>query len=218
MENLLVKYISHNIQKDLIDDTLNKLSILKAESDNLNNLIKNEKISFDSKTIKPFYNFLYAYYKICDSVNKTEFITELEKVSSGNEVEFWKSIINFFDRTKIAEAETAFLKEMNILDFKDLISHTFKTNVLYGSFLTNYKNWSQEQVNIARRTINTFLYSMIQHFNDYTTTIYIMDIKFHFEEEKYKYIWELCEKDKIYLMLKNITETLDDLYYQLELD
>lgn len=213
MENLLKKYISQNVQKELLEDVINKLQILKEKTDNLNRLFKNQKMALDLKTIEPFYNFLHAYHKICDMVNQTEFIKELETVSSGNEIEFWNSIFQYFEVSKIAESETVFLREMDFNDFKDLVSYTFNANILHESFLKDYKEWDSEKINITRRTINTFLYHIIDDFLDFDTSIYILDIKFQFSNEKYKYIWELCEKNKMYLMLKNITEQVDHLIY-----
>lgn len=214
MGDLLIKYISPTVQKELVDDAVKKFQILKEESENLNRFFRTKKMMLDFKTIEPFYDFLYAFHKICDMVDQKEFIKEIENVSSGNEIEFWNSIFQYFEGVKIAETETIFLRNMDIENFKDLVTHTFDTNILRECFLKNYKGWNKEEVNITRRTINTFLYKMVDEFYDFDTAIYILDIKFQFSKEKYQYIWELCEKNKMYLMLKNLTEMVDEILYK----
>lgn len=52
---------------------------------------------------------------------------------------------------------------------------------------------------------------MIDDFKNFEITIYDLNLRFNFDKEKYEYIWNLCEQNKNYLMLKNITEKLNRL-------
>lgn len=218
MENILIKYISKSAQENLINNTIIKLQILKKESNNFNELFKGQKIFLNSKTIEPFYDFIHAYSEIYNMVDKDNFLGEAEQTMSDNEIDFWNSVFRYFDQVKVAREETKFLRELDIDSFKDLVLHTFNMNILHEGFTRNYKEWNKEKIKIVQRTIRTFLSSILDDFNDYETVIYFLDIKFKFNKEKYSFIWELCEQNKTYLMLKNITETLNYLYYYSEKD
>ncbi len=210
---LLKKYISSDVQEETVKDVIDKIVNLKKVSENLNSLIKETKISLTPKTFHPFYDFLYTYYKIYGSVDKYDFLEELKATAADIEITFWNSIIGYFDFVKIVEEQTSFLREMNTIDFQDLISYTFNNNILHNSIIEPYKKWDIEKINITRRTINTFLSCMINDFDNFDSVIYDLNLRFQFDEEKYKYIWNLCEQNKMYLMIKNITEKLNNLYY-----
>jgi len=209
MENKLLKYITSDAQKDKVDDVIDKLFLLKNVSHNFNDIIENEKIMLDYKTLDLFYDFLYAFKKIYTSVNLENFIDELDEITSDNEITFWKNILKSFNNIKIIEVQTVFLREMNIDKFYDLIEYTFNRHILYNNIIKEYKEWDREKIKIVEKTINTFLQCMIIDFNDLDTAIYDLDLRFQFGREKYQFIWNLCEKNKQYLMMKQIINSLN---------
>jgi len=93
--------------------------------------------------------------------------------------------------------------------FYDLIEYTFNRHILYNNIIKEYKEWDREKIKIVEKTINTFLQCMIIDFNDLDTAIYDLDLRFQFGREKYQFIWNLCEKNKQYLMMKQIINSLN---------
>lgn len=208
MENKLLKYILPDAQKSKIDVVIEKLLLLKKETNNFNDIVKDEKIVLNYKALDLFYNFLYAYKEIYTFVNTGDFLDELDKLDYDNEIIFWKSIIKSFNQIRITNSQTLFLREMNIDVFSDLVEYTFNRHVLYQNIIKEYKEWDREKIKITEKTINTFLQCMIVDFNDLDTALYDLDLRFQFSREKYEFIWNLCEKNKMYLMMKQITELL----------
>ena len=210
MENILINNLSSCTSTELINDVIEKITLLKKESSNFDNLIKDKRIFINSETRYLFYNFLDSFYNIYIFLETDDFLRDLKDNSSENEISFWDNIINFFKFINTVETQTSFLKEMNYDEFCDLISYTFQNHIMYNDFIKQYKNWNNDQINATKKTINTFLTSMLFNFNSLDVSLYDLNIRFHFTKDKYEYIWKLCEENKIYLMLKNITERLDD--------
>lgn len=212
MEDYLLNYLKTNNPTYLIIDLIEKLKILKNETNNFSEIIKEQKIVLNYKTIKIFYDFLYAFKKVYKSINFEELLSETQKIESDIELKFWNNIIKNFIQVKIIEDQTKFLKELDFEKFKDLIEHTFNNYILYNGIISDYKDWNRDDVKIAKKTINTFLECVVTDFNNYETVIFDLDYKLEFSNEKYQYIWYLCEKNKMYLIMKNLTEKITELY------
>lgn len=209
MEQILKKYINGQIRDEIFLSFTKNYNILKERSNQFADIIKDGNITINSKFFDLFYDFIFSYDKIRMSIKTNEFIDELNEFASDNELYFWNSVIEYFDFIDIVKEKTNFLADMDFSSFQDVVSYTFNNNILHNNFVKEYKSWDKEQVRTVQKTINTVLSSMIGDFYDYKTTTHDFKMKFGFEEEKYKYIWDLCEKNKVYLMLKNITEKLD---------
>lgn len=212
-QQLLKKYITSKASNELFEDAIDKLNKLKKQTDNFKIILKNKKIILTYKNRKLFSDFLYSFYCIYKFINIDGFITELKDTSSESEMFFWNSVIDYVESSNISNKETTFLREMDIDKFKDLVMFIFNKNILYNGYLEEYKEWDIEKIKVTWKTLNTFLYNMIDEFNDLESLQFDLNIKFKFNKEKYEYIWNLCEQNKIYLMLKNITEKLNMEYY-----
>lgn len=207
MEDKLLKYLTSDIQKEKIDDVVNKFIILKKVSQNFKSLFEDNEIVLNQKTMEPFYNFLYSFREIYESINMEDFSKDLDKLPPDIENSFWKNIIENFNYLKVIKAQTSFLREMNIESFSDLMAYTFDNYIMCNGILKKYKEWDINKIRIAERTINTFLKFIIFDFNNFETALYDLDLRFQFSKEKYQFIWDLFEKNKLYLMMKQIIES-----------
>ena len=77
--------------------------------------------------------------------------------------------------------------------------------------IKNYKKWNTDEINVVRKSINTILSYMINAFESTTTAFSDAKMRFDFAKAQFDFIWKLCERDKMYLMLKNITEKLNNI-------
>ncbi len=77
--------------------------------------------------------------------------------------------------------------------------------------IKNYKKWNTDEINVVRKSINTILSYMINAFESTTTAFSDAKMRFDFTKAQFDFIWKLCERDKMYLMLKNITEKLNNI-------
>lgn len=209
MENKLLKHISSTLPKTKLDNVINKFQALKEKSNNFDKIFENDKMILSDNLIDIFYDFLYSFKGIMESVNLNDFSNELDDLPSDNEIKFWKKIILNIKSIKVINSQTLFLKNMEIDDFNDLITHTFNHYIMYNSITKEYKQWDKIKIRIAEKTIKTFLHCMILDFNDLDTALYYdLHLRFEFSKEKYQIIWDLCEKNKLYLMMKQITESI----------
>lgn len=182
---------------------------LKSLSNNFNDLIEDEVIKLNYKTEKIFYDFLLDFNDIYPCFDTNKFEEVLTEKYHGKEAFFLKNVCQYSELNKLIREQTKFLRILKDDEFEDLISYTFNNCILYNSIIEQYKAWTASDVNIVRKTINTILSSVINDFEDFNMAFLEAKIRFEFSDYQFKFIWDLCEKNKIYLMLKNITEKID---------
>lgn len=209
MGQSITKYISASVSQEILNSITSKLETLKKSTKNFSKLINHGKISLSSDNIMEFYDFLHSYSEVHSFVDSSKFIHEIENTSTETELLFWNAIISYFDFANTVLSQTCFLREMNFENFCDIVKYTFENYILCDNLISKDKTWNKDEIMITRKTIGTFLTNMTEKFYNFETTIYDLDMMFHFSTEKYQFIWELCERNKIYLMLKNITEKLN---------
>ena len=209
-KDILEKYIIATSNVESIENMLNRYRKLKKETNDFSDIVEDEDVYISSNTVQQlFLDFLNSYDLIHKSINMREVIENIENSFSGNEFIFWSTIIEYFEFCDSVRNQTNFLKELDIVAFQDLILYTFNRNIKFNNFIKEYKSWSTDEIRAVYKLINTILYEMIEEFHDFETMISDFNLKFDLEIEKYQYIWNLCEENKTYLMLKNIQETLN---------
>lgn len=208
-KEVLSKYLISTIRMEDIDIVISKYEHFKKETNTFSDIIRDDEICMTSNSNRQlFLDFLNSYNKISESINMKKFIEDTEDSFAGNEIIFWNTIIEYFEYCNSVKVQTSFLKKMNMNDFQDLVLYTFNRNIKFNNFISEYKTWNIEHIRIVYRLINTILSEMIDEFHDFETAISDYNFRFDLETEKYQFIWNLCEENRIYLMLKNIQETL----------
>lgn len=209
MEKIIKSIISNDASKDNVEKLIKYYETLKKESNNFDDLVGDEKIKLNYKTEKIFYDFLFAFNDVFLYMNTNKFEEEINQSNHSKESIFFKIVLEYFEYNQFVKNQTNFLRILEIDEFEDLVEHTFNNYILFNGIINNYKKWNTNEINVVRKFINTILSYMIDQFDNTTVAFLETKIKFDFTERQFDFVWNLCEKNKKYLMLKNITEKLD---------
>lgn len=207
MRLLLRKHLKDMPDEYLIDDIIKKYDELKSGSNNFDDIIQNDKLNIDLEKLLSYYKFLFACLKIYNSIDQESFLKEVNLVYEKNETIFWKEVFEYLTYCVSAQDDTKFLRDMGVEDFTSLVEYTFYNRILKNSFV-NLGKWPIEEIASCKKTINTFLYRMIIDAYDFESLVVHMDLLFQFGKKKYEIIWNLCEKYKSELVMKEIINEL----------
>ena len=209
MEKIIRSVISKEAPENIVKELIKYYEIIKTESNNFDNLVDDEKIKLNYKTENIFYEFLFLFNETFPYVDSKKIEEEINKKLYDKEATFFKIVLEYIEFNNIVKNETNFLRELNSDEFEDLVEYAFNNYILYNGTINSYKKWNIGEINILRKTLNTILSNMIDDFENPSTAFLETRMKFDFTQQQFNFIWSLCEKNKIFLMLKNITEKLE---------
>ena len=135
MVNILKKYFSEKTQSTEFQSIIDSYTKLKQMTNNFEELINGEQITLNDEIFESFYNFLFAYAKISNLVEKEDFLNEVEKICTSKEIIFWDSIVLYFETVSHIREQTKFLREMSVTDFQDLMNYTFSCHIMHNNFV-----------------------------------------------------------------------------------
>ena len=210
MKKIIKSIISNEAPKDNADKFIKCYEDLKEESNNFEDLVYDGKIKLNYKTEKTFYDFLFVFNDLFPYMDTKKLEEEINLSDYDREASFFKIVFQYLAFNKIVKRQTDFLRRLKTDEFEDLIERTYNNYVLNNSVIKNYKKWNTDEINVVRKSINTILSYMINAFESTTTAFSDAKMRFDFTKAQFDFIWKLCERDKMYLMLKNITEKLNN--------
>lgn len=209
-KDLLVNSFN-GISEDELNNLYHKYELLVKEIDwDYDNLVEDNllKVSYTYKDI--FEDFLLALSKIFKNLDIPSFTSKLNDLESSSEIIFWNLIVEYVGQNIDMNNQTSFIRDMNDESFIDVINFVFNRNIIYDNNYISYKNFTADQVKTIVKVLRTIMYNVIEDFQDIQSIKSTYNFGFDFSDFKYGFIFDLISQHKIELMLKNITEKLNE--------
>lgn len=145
--------------------------------------------------------------------NISEDFTFLDELYNEQEQKFWDVVKEFINNRRNAKNEILFIKNLNKEDFIDLFNFVFGTYILEYNELKEYKSFTEENIIIVIKVINTLIKMVIDNF--YSKVVFekaTVDL-LGLSTEQIEYIWDLIIKNKQdlkYIRLMRRLERLEE--------
>lgn len=167
-------------------------------------------LSFPKELSDVVEKFIEALKSISNTI---EDFTFLDEFYNEKEQKFWNVVKEFIHNRRNAKNEILFIKNLNKGDFIDLFNFVFESYILEYNDLKGYKSFSEENIIIVIKVINTLIKMVIDNF--YSKVVFekaTIDL-LGLSTEQVQYIWDLIIKNKNdlrYIRLMRKLEKLEE--------
>lgn len=175
----------------VIESCINALR--QFNNDGLNQFVSENGLSIPEELSDEVDKMLDSLKLLAREAEDASFI---DKFFEESEEKFCSCISNYINNRIRTFKELSFIYELTEEEFNNLFEHALKNYVLERNELESYSNFTEEQIKIAIKVVNTSIRLIIDElFSKKSFFMYALDI-FEFSENNCSKLWEMINDNK----------------------